>query len=242
MGKSSWKGASPYITVAVLFVLGVTVNAILSSCAPKTTPEAVAADQYRLASFKCADCHEMWPYISTWMLSVHNKIRCDSCHTRIDLQAMAEAHAAGTWQQPIALKSPMDGGICLSCHSGRRVPSMPGDLRDPHPIHARAGVDCLACHYGVTHFKVAERNLFQRPEWSNGYNWRPELVQTIATLPYSRPNMHEDCFTCHQTVAVAQQPVDLKGTACAGCHGSAVKVTPCAACHFHFTGTTPVAR
>ncbi|ACX51450.1 hypothetical protein Adeg_0286 [Ammonifex degensii KC4] len=236
MGESNFKNAAPYIIVALLFILGVGLNAIISAYREGAKAKEATTGEYQLASFKCAECHEMWPYISTWMLSAHKKVSCDRCHTNIDLAAMEKAHAAGSYRQPIALKAPMDRGVCLGCHSGQRAPSMPGDLRDPHPIHFEAGVNCTACHYGVTHFKIAQRDVFKLPDFSNPSNWRPELVRTIATLPYSRPTMH-DCFGCHQTVAVSLQPVDLKGTPCAGCHTYSVNVTPCASCHTHFTGS-----
>ncbi|WP_041458895.1 multiheme c-type cytochrome [Ammonifex degensii] len=223
MGGVNFKNAAPYIIVVLLFILGVGINAIISAGreGPKAPGKEAVAGEYQLASSKCAECHEMWPYISTWMLSAHKKVSCDRCHTNIDLAAMEKAHAAGSYRQPIALKAPMDRGVCLGCHSGQRAPSMPGDLRDPHPAHFEAGIQCVSCHYGVTHFKINERDIFKLPDFSNPSNWRPELVKTIATLPYSRPTM-QDCFNCHQTVFNPnfnpEKPMKASETPCAACH------------------------
>ncbi|RDV84639.1 multiheme c-type cytochrome [Ammonifex thiophilus] len=219
----NFKNAAPYITVVLLFILGVGINAIISAGreGPKAPGKEAVAGEYRLASFKCAECHEMWPYISTWMFSFHNKIACERCHTNIDLAAMEKAHATGDYPKPITLKTPIDRGVCLGCHDGYRVPSMPGDLKDPHLIHFKAGIQCVACHYGVTHFKINERDIFKLPDFSNPSQWRPELVKTIATLPESRPTM-QDCFNCHQTVFNPnfnpEKPMKASETPCASCH------------------------
>ncbi|MGO0121668.1 hypothetical protein [Desulfothermobacter acidiphilus] len=229
MGGINFKSASPYIIVALLFVLGVGLNAILSARGegPKAPGTEAVAGEYQLASFKCAQCHEMWPYISTWMFSFHNKISCESCHTNIDLAAMEKAHATGDYRKPISLKVPIDRGVCLGCHDGYRVPSMPGDLKDPHLIHFKADIQCVACHSGATHFNINERNLFQLPQFSNYSNWRPDLVKTIATLPYSRPTMGT-CFQCHETVFNPNYNPE-KPTK------PAYELLPCTACHTQYT-------
>ncbi|MEW6771637.1 MAG: cytochrome c3 family protein [Bacillota bacterium] len=219
MKRFSWqwhKGVFPGTIFAVLLVLLMAV--VLGGCkqegeAPEPGHEAEeakpAAVEGKIADIKCAECHEMWPEIATWMVSSHSQIACEKCHTKVDLARMENSKKIGNFSKPIKIREKIPGDTCKQCHSSNRAFSLSGDLIVPHDRHDKARVGCTDCHNTVVHAAIAERAVTTRPGYTKYADWTPELAKKVATRPFQRPSMWV-CIDCHDVAKV--------DTPCADCH------------------------
>jgi len=213
-----WReGVSPVTVFLVLLVFLVTV--IVAGCKeekPTTEPThdgKPAVVKGKPGGGECGNCHEMWPEITTLMVSSHAKFDCKKCHTDPDIAAMQAAKKTGAVSKPIKIKSKIPGDTCKQCHSSNRVFSLSGDLIVPHKLHDKAGIGCTDCHNTVVHAAIAERNVTSRPGFDNYAKWTTQLAKKVATRPFQRPSMW----------------------VCIDCHAAAKVDTPCADCHTYWT-------
>lgn len=172
--------------------------------APAATPAATAT----VANVACAECHEMWPEVTTWQISSHSQIACEVCH-QVDVNSFRQAHETQSFNKPIKVSQPVPNAVCEQCHSPYRVATPSGDLIIPHDRHAKAGVACTACHANVVHANIAPRAITTKAEYSDYAAWTPDMAKKVSTLPFVRPSMWT-CLDCHKSLKVT--------TKCAVCH------------------------
>lgn len=151
----------------------------------------------------CSSCHEMTPEYVTWQASSHSQVDCINCHVgpglgnllkdKVGALSQIYQHVTDSYATPIEIKEPIKNYICQDCHSPNRKVTVDKDIIIPHDRHEAAGVECVACHSGVAHGKVAERGL------TKDKNWSAWTVSTGAKQlqEFGEPQM-ETCMQCHQ--------------------------------------------
>jgi nitrate/TMAO reductase-like tetraheme cytochrome c subunit len=167
----------------------------------------------------CASCHEMKPEVYTWKASTHSEVECTSCHTDPVLKDLAKDKAqgvveklkkqsTGTSAAPVVSTTEIPDSACESCHDVLKRDVTPsGDLIIPHDKHKTKGVECVQCHSGVAHGKVADRKM----TYSTDYDKWDSKVGTAAMsdIKFTRPDM-DTCIECHKARKVT--------TKCSACH------------------------
>ncbi|WP_053368268.1 NapC/NirT family cytochrome c [Bacillus sp. FJAT-27245] len=204
----------------------------------------------------CSSCHEMKPEYYTWKASSHGEVDCVNCHIEPGVENLAKAKGNGlvqlfkkqtnTYLAPIKMPSLIPDKSCERCHNVfNREVSPSGDIIIPHDKHKKEGIECVQCHSGVAHGKIAERKVTYKSDYEK---WDERLgAMFMSDRKYSSPKMdtcmecHEarkvtlECKACHETSMV---PENHKTTAFkAGGHG---KIQPsnlktCEQCHSYMS-------
>ncbi|CRK81392.1 cytochrome c3 family protein [Neobacillus massiliamazoniensis] len=194
-----------FMTLALFFVV---IFVILGFSGIKAT----SSSQF------CSSCHEMKPEYYTWKASSHNEVDCVSCHIEPGVKNLAEDKAKGvvelyknlsnTYTAPIQMPKDIPNDACEKCHNMKTRQVTPsGDLIIPHDKHLAKDIKCTACHSGVAHGKISERNVTFKSDYTK---WDDALGKSMMSdVKFTSPKM-ETCMECHQARNVS--------TACKTCH------------------------
>lgn len=156
---------------------------------------SIGLTQSPRASIICQGCHEMKPEIATWQVSGHAKIACIQCHTEVNVAHFAQLiHFTQKYYLPIQVKEPVSNSVCENCHSQNRTVTPRGDLIVPHQKHEKDGVECVSCHIGVAHGKIAER---QETIDGDFNRWNDVTARQNMAWQYKTISMTE-CLDCHK--------------------------------------------
>ncbi|WP_366922069.1 cytochrome c family protein [Metallumcola ferriviriculae] len=152
----------------------------------------------------CQGCHVMKPEVMTWKMSSHSEVACTACHGS-DTMKFEDRQE---YTEQVKINQPIPNSSCKNCHSSNRVYSPSGDLIIPHDLHEEQGVQCVQCHNGIAHARIADREVFE-DELTTYDNWDEQAAQKVGTLYYRDPSMWT-CISCHKSLKIT--------TACAACH------------------------
>ncbi|MDF2534824.1 MAG: NapC/NirT cytochrome c domain protein [Bacillales bacterium] len=168
----------------------------------------------------CQSCHEMKPEHYTLMASSHADVECVDCHSNPGLEEMfkVKIRTINMFSKkltdradiPITLKTEVSDKACNKCHKmDKRTVSAQGDIIIPHVKHQKNHVECVFCHGGVAHGKIAERNVIKKSDYSN---WDAEIGKlmmadksyiktkmTTCTICHEARDVSNECTTCHST-------------------------------------------
>jgi len=170
----------------------------------------------------CSSCHEMKPEYYTWKASTHSEVDCVNCHIEPGVKNLAEAKAGGvkelykkqtdTYSAPIQMPKDIPNSACETCHNMKnREVTTSGDLIIPHDKHLAKDIDCVKCHSGVAHGKIAERKVTFKSDYGK---WDHSLGKSMMSdKKFTSPKM-ETCMDCHQARQVT--------TECKACHTTAM--------------------
>jgi nitrate/TMAO reductase-like tetraheme cytochrome c subunit len=194
-----------FMTLALFFVV---IFVILGFSGIKAT----SSSQF------CSTCHEMKPEYYTWKASTHSEVDCVSCHTDPALKKLAKDKADGivelyknqtnTFTAPIHMTKEIPNSACNKCHDmSKRQVTPSGDLIIPHDKHINKGIECVQCHSGVAHGKIADRKMTFQADYDK---WNQEVgTSAMADTKFTSPDM-DTCMECHKARNVS--------TACKTCH------------------------
>ena len=167
----------------------------------------------------CSSCHEMKPEYYTWKASTHSEVECTSCHTDAvykdlakdkakELVAQLKKQSTGTSAAPIRMPNEIPNSACESCHDVLTRDVTPsGDIIIPHDKHENKGVECVQCHSGVAHGKVADR---KRTYSTDLDKWDSQVgTAAMSDIKFIRPDM-DTCIECHKARKIT--------TECSACH------------------------
>ena len=163
------------------------------------------AFSFRFVSYRvgepvvCASCHEMKPYVSTWSLTSHNTVRCERCHPDVSLAQYSLETVTGRYRRPIQVNTQVSDQVCLGCHVVDRPVTPPEGLLMPHRLHIQKGIDCVRCHFNLTHGEVAVRN-----------HSTPDVDQLAALASAGNRVPMSRCADCHNGTKAPN--------ACPACH------------------------
>ena len=176
----------------------------------------IATLSYTSRPLFCTSCHEINPEYYTWKVSAHKNINCISCHVKPGPGNLAMRNIVGVKQVyqhlfnkfliPISTAKTIESSTCLQCHNANRVFTPSGDITMPHARHITKGIDCMECHGGVAHGKIAERQVTLAESYDS---WSEVVARTQMKPKYSKPLMVQ-CMECHQQRNIT--------TACSACH------------------------
>jgi nitrate/TMAO reductase-like tetraheme cytochrome c subunit len=165
----------------------------------------------------CASCHEMKPEVYTWKASTHSEVDCVSCHIEPGLKNLAKSKAEGvvelykkqmkTYTAPIRMPGEIPDSACETCHNvlAREVTAS-GDIIIPHDKHKNKDVECIQCHSGVAHGKIANRKMTYQADYAK---WDSKVgTAAMADIKFIRPDM-DTCMECHKA-----RKATLECTAC----------------------------
>lgn len=171
----------------------------------------------------CSSCHEMTPEYYTWKASTHSEVDCINCHIEPGAKNLVKDKANGLIQifdnvtnqytAPIQMPKEIPNPACERCHNMKtRDVTSSGDLVIPHEKHLNKGIQCVDCHSGVAHGRIAERNVTFKTDYSK---WDDALGQEMMRdVTFTSPKM-QDCIDCHKIRDVS--------TACKTCHSTGMK-------------------
>jgi len=174
----------------------------------------------------CINCHEMKPAFDQWKTSVHAEVTCYDCHMEPGIvnllvhkvKAVKELYLHLTvFSKPNAPKihakelKPINEA-CGKCHSFKRELSFSGDLRVPHELHMKKGLQCPTCHSKVVHGKPEDR--------------KPKME--VCLTCHDGRKAPDKCGACHTKKAV---PENHKKSNWFKVHGAESKTMNCATCH-----------
>ncbi|MEH7298809.1 cytochrome c3 family protein [Neobacillus drentensis] len=194
-----------YLTVALLFIV---VFFSIGLIGVETTSSS---------SF-CSSCHEMKPEYYTWKASTHSEVDCVKCHIGSGTEEYAKAKANGllqvyrkatqTYTAPIRMPKEIPDSACESCHDvSKRDVTASGDIIIPHDKHKNKDIECIQCHSGVAHGKIADRKMTFQTDYQK---WDSKTGKTaMADLKFIRPDM-DTCIECHKARKVTNE--------CSACH------------------------
>jgi len=166
----------------------------------------------------CSSCHEMKPEYYTWKASTHSEVDCVNCHIEPGVKNLAEAKAGGvkelykkqtdTYLAPIQMPKDIPNSACERCHNmDTREVTTSGDLIIPHDKHLAKDIECVQCHSGVAHGKIAERKVTFKSDYGK---WDDSLGKSMMSdIKFTSPKM-ETCMECHEARQVT--------TECKACH------------------------
>nr|WP_263324845.1 NapC/NirT family cytochrome c [Neobacillus sp. Marseille-Q6967] len=166
----------------------------------------------------CSSCHEMKPEYYTWKASTHSEVDCVSCHIEPGLENLAKSKAEGvvelykkttqTYTAPIRMPDEIPDRACEKCHNvSKREVTPSGDLIIPHDKHKTKGVECIQCHSGVAHGKIADRKMTFQADYAK---WEEKVgTAAMADIQWIRPDM-DTCMECHKARKIT--------TECTACH------------------------
>jgi nitrate/TMAO reductase-like tetraheme cytochrome c subunit len=194
-----------YLSVALLFIV---VFFSLGLIGVETTSSS---------SF-CSSCHEMKPEFYTWKASTHSEVDCVKCHIGSGTEEYAKAKANGllqvykkatqTYTAPIRMPKEIPDSACESCHDvSKRDVTASGDIIIPHDKHKNKNIECIQCHSGVAHGKIADRKMTFQTDYEK---WDSKTGKTaMADMKFIRPDM-DTCIECHMARKVSNE--------CSTCH------------------------
>jgi nitrate/TMAO reductase-like tetraheme cytochrome c subunit len=168
----------------------------------------------------CSSCHEMKPEFYTWKASTHSEVDCVNCHTGPGIENYSKSKANGllqvikkttnTYSAPIQMPNEISDASCEKCHNMKvREVSASGDIIIPHDKHMDKDVECIQCHSGVAHGKIADRKVTFKSDYKK---WDTSLGKSMMSeKKYTSPKM-EECMDCHIARNVT--------TECSACHTS----------------------
>lgn len=167
----------------------------------------------------CASCHEMKPEVYTWKASTHSEVDCTSCHTDGVYKDLAKDKAKGLVEQlkkqssgtsaaPIRMPNEVPDSACEKCHNmSTRQVTPSGDIIIPHDKHMKEGVECVQCHSGIAHGKVADRKMTYSTDLDN---WDSKVGNVaMKDFKFIRPDM-DTCMDCHKARQITLE--------CKACH------------------------
>jgi nitrate/TMAO reductase-like tetraheme cytochrome c subunit len=166
----------------------------------------------------CASCHEMKPEFYTWKASSHSEVDCVSCHIEPGLENLAKSKAEGvvelykkttkTYTAPIRMPDEIPDSACETCHNvSKREVTPSGDIIIPHDKHKTEGVECIQCHSGTAHGKIADRKMTYQADY---LKWDDKVgTAAMSEIKWIRPDM-DTCMECHKARKVT--------TECTACH------------------------
>jgi nitrate/TMAO reductase-like tetraheme cytochrome c subunit len=198
-----------YLTVALFFIV---IFFSLGLVGVETTS----------SSEFCSSCHEMKPEFYTWKASTHSEVDCVNCHIGSGAEEYTNAKANGllqvykkttqTYTAPIQMPKEIPDEACEKCHNMiLREVTPSGDLIIPHDKHMEKDVECIQCHSGVAHGKIAERKVTFKSDYDK---WDTSLGKSMMSeKKFTSPKM-EECMDCHKARNVT--------TECSACHTSSM--------------------
>lgn len=168
----------------------------------------------------CGMCHEMTPEAATHMAGPHEGIpfSCAECHVPPDgfikavehkIYAMKEVyyHITGL-PNPIVLTAheAIPNRTCEQeeCHGTEPIVVEDPTITFDHEKHLDQGMQCINCHSGVEHGKIAERGLTSTEELEY-WEETEEMGEAVAPEEYRTTNMGT-CIECHASVNAGQEP------------------------------------
>ncbi|WP_223592174.1 cytochrome c3 family protein [Neobacillus bataviensis] len=166
----------------------------------------------------CSSCHEMKPEYYTWKASTHSEVDCVKCHIGSGTKEYAQSKANGllqvykkatqTYTAPIRMPKEIPDSACESCHDvSKRDVTASGDIIIPHDKHKNKDIECIQCHNGVAHGKIADRKMTFQTDYDK---WDSKTgVSAMADFKFIRPDM-DTCVECHKARKVT--------TECSACH------------------------
>lgn len=171
---------------------------------------------------RCMLCHNMKPEYYTWLASTHGaaRVSCISCHSPPGIKGfftakftgMKEIYSAvtGSYVSPIKMTTVIGDQACERCHSSGSMNSRSsGDIIVDHKLHKAIKVNCVKCHAGIAHGKIAERKVTYVSDYEK---WEKALGESLmADKNFTEPDM-DVCFRCHK---LRTAPVT-----CTSCHRS----------------------
>lgn len=209
---NKWKGGFALLGLFVVFI-GFTLGAMAAT-------NSIAF---------CGVCHEMAPERSTHALSAHKEVRCITCHVPPDGPVMFVYHKVKALREvyyhvtgkPNPIHQHEDEAIpnrtCLEggCHTLNdiqigKLPSGKNNsnngLTFDHRRHVtKRGIECIFCHSGVVHGKLAERNLLTTDQLKYYDKNDLKTASILVTDDDRNPNMGT-CIECHTRVNNGQEP------------------------------------
>ncbi len=195
-----------YLTVALFFIV---IFFSLGMVGVETTS----------SSEFCSSCHEMKPEFYTWKASTHSEVDCVNCHIGSGAEEYSKAKANGllqvykkatqTYTAPIQMPKEIPDEACDKCHNMKlREVTPTGDLIIPHDKHMEKDVECIQCHSGVAHGKIADRKVTFKSDYDK---WDTKLGESMMEKKFTSPKM-EECIDCHKARNIT--------TECSACHTS----------------------
>jgi nitrate/TMAO reductase-like tetraheme cytochrome c subunit len=166
----------------------------------------------------CSSCHEMKPEYYTWKASTHAEVDCVNCHTQPGAENIPKDKAnvivqafkkeTNTYTAPIHMPGEIPNSACEKCHNvSTREVTPSGDLIIPHEKHNANGIECIQCHSGVAHGKIADRKMTYQSDYDR---WDDTIgTAAMSDTKFIRPDM-DTCMECHKARNVS--------TACKTCH------------------------
>jgi len=217
--ETKQKRINKYMVILLSLILVILLaSACSNNTEKKESKEAVAvstsADSIEnisdeLANVSCVNCHEMKPEVTTWQVSSHSKVPCETCH-EVDIDDYQDKHRNESYSLPIKISQKIGDATCKECHvMENRLVTPSGDLIIPHAKHAEMGVPCAACHSGVVHGDLNKRKITVKEEYSELENWTLATAEEVAIAAYRQPGMWT-CLNCHKSFKLT--------TECAACH------------------------
>lgn len=160
----------------------------------------------------------MKPEFYTWKASSHSEVECAKCHIGSSTEDYRKAKANGllqvykkatqTYTAPIRMPKQIPDSACESCHDvSKRDVTASGDIIIPHDKHKNKEIECIQCHSGIAHGKIADRKMTFQTDYEK---WNSKTGKAaMADLKFTRPDM-ETCMDCHKARKVT--------TECSACH------------------------
>jgi nitrate/TMAO reductase-like tetraheme cytochrome c subunit len=145
-------------------------------------------------------------------------VDCVNCHVQPGAKNIAKDKAEGvielykqqtnTYTAPIRMPKEIPDSACEKCHNIKTREVTPsGDLIIPHDKHKNKGIECIQCHNGVAHGKIADRKMTYKTDYDK---WDKEVgTSAMADIKFIRPDM-DTCMECHKARKVS--------TECKTCH------------------------
>lgn len=166
----------------------------------------------------CVRCHDMTPEYLTWKQSNHAQFQCRDCHYGKDAGGFMkyQEHVltslfAGDRENTKTMGTELiPDSVCLKCHSENRKYSPSSDTIIPHKTHKEKGIQCVECHSGVAHGRIAERGVVEQIP---AEEWNDAVAAEQMDFNYTTPRM-DICLDCHGERKVT--------TTCSVCHSSQV--------------------
>ena len=171
----------------------------------------------------CSTCHEMKPEYYTWKASSHSEVDCVQCHIKSGTENYAKAKANGlvevykkqtqTYTAPIQMPDEIPDSSCEKCHNIKnRDFTISGDIIMPHDKHKNKDIECIQCHSGTAHGKIADRKMTFQADYQK---WDEKTgAAAMSDFKFVKPDM-DTCMECHKARKVS--------TACSTCHSSGME-------------------
>lgn len=164
----------------------------------------------------CSSCHEMKPEYYTWKASSHSEVDCVQCHIGPGAENYTKANGlvqvfkkqTQTYTAPIRMPDEIPDEACERCHNiNTRTFTVSGDIIIPHDKHKAKDVECIQCHSGTAHGKIADRKMTYQADYAK---WDDSVgSQAMSEMKFIKPAM-DTCIECHKARKVT--------TECTACH------------------------